>query len=108
MRASRLLVAVGLLLPAGALADRLNIKPGLWETTSTTHTSGVPPLPKAMLDKMTPAQRADMEASMKEAAKGPQTGTERECIAEQDLQNPFESDTEGCTDTIVTSNCAGF
>ena len=51
-----------------------------------------------MLDKMTPAQRAEMEAAMKkEAAKGPQTETERECITEKDLENPFESDTEGCT-----------
>ena len=85
-------------------SEQLNVKLGLWEVTSTTHTSGMPPLPKAMLEQMTPAQRAQMEAAMKaEAAKGPETRTERECITQEDVENPFQSETEGCTQTIVTT-----
>ncbi len=104
MSVKSLLVAACLSLPIVAVADQLNVKLGLWEVTSTTHTSGMPPLPKAMLDQMTPAQRAQMEAAMKaEAAKGPETRTERECITQEDVENPFQSETEGCTQTIVTT-----
>ena len=104
MRTKWLLVGACLVLPITTIADQLNIRPGLWEMTSTTHTSGMPPLPKSMMDNMTPAQRAEMEASMKaEAAKGPQTETERQCITKEDIENPFDSETEGCTHTIVTT-----
>ena len=104
MRTKWLLVGASLVLPITTIADQLNIRPGLWEITSTIQTSGMPPLPKSMTDKMTPAQRAEMEASMRaEAAKGPQTETERECITQKDIENPFDSETEGCTHTIVTT-----
>jgi Protein of unknown function (DUF3617) len=29
--------------------------------------------------------------------------TERECLTQEDVENPFDSDTEGCTHTIVTT-----
>lgn len=101
-----LLVAACLTLPfAVSAAEKLNVKPGLWEITSTSKISGIPPLPKDVLDKMSPQQRAQMEASFKaEAAKGPQVDTDRECITKEELEKPFESaDAKDCTQTIVTT-----
>jgi Protein of unknown function (DUF3617) len=96
---------LGLPLMAAA-ADRLNVKTGLWEITSVTHISGMPPLPAELLAKMTPKQRADMEAAFRaENAKGPQTDVDRECITEADLEKPFQSaDSEDCKQTIVQSS----
>jgi hypothetical protein len=87
---------------AGA-ADKLNVKTGLWEITTVSHISGSPPLPKEVLERMTPQQRAEMAAAIKEqASKGPQTDTDRQCLTQKDLDHPFESaDSEDCTHTIV-------
>ena len=69
--------------PLAAAADKLDVKPGLWEITSTHQITGIPPMPKEWQDKVTPEQRAAMEAAFKkESEKGPQTDTERECITE--------------------------
>src|SRR5262245_55279313 len=88
-----------------AAAQKLNVKPGLWEVTTVSQMSGRPPLPKELMDKMTPQQLAQMEAAMKaEAAKGPQTDTDRECVTQEELEWPFESaDAEECEQTIVTA-----
>ena len=84
-------------------ADRLDVKPGLWEITSTHNISGLPPLPKELEGKVTPEQRAAMEAAFrKEAEKGPQTDTERECITSKDVEQPFDiADGKDCTQTVV-------
>jgi Spy/CpxP family protein refolding chaperone len=84
-------------------AGKLDIKPGLWEITSTHHISGVPPLPKELEGKVTPEQRAQMEAAFKEEmAKGPQKDTERECITKRQAEQPFDiSDARECTQTLV-------
>lgn len=89
--------------PLARAADKLDVKPGLWEIVSTHHISGVPPMPKEWLDKVTPEQRAEMETAFKkEAAKGPQTDTERECITKQEAEQPFDvADAKDCTQTIV-------
>jgi hypothetical protein len=89
--------------PLVAAADKLDVKLGLWEVTSSHNISGIPPMPKELLDKVTPEQRAAMEeAFRKEAAKGPQTDTERECITQHDLEHPFDmGDTKDCTRTVV-------
>jgi hypothetical protein len=105
--ASRILVGIGLLavVPALIAAERLNVKTGLWEITSVTEVSGMPPLPKELLDQMTPQQREEMRAAMKaEQAKGPESDTDRECITEKELETPFESaDKENCKQTIVAT-----
>ena len=38
-------------------ATPLNVQPGLWETTSVTERSGMPPIPADALAKMPPEQR---------------------------------------------------
>lgn len=89
--------------PLAVAADKLDVKPGLWEITSTHHISGVPPMPKEWQEKVTPEQRAAMETAFrKEAEKGPQTDTERECITRQEAEQPFDvGDTKDCTQTVV-------
>lgn len=95
-----------LLIPLmAASAEQLNVKPGLWEITSTTKMSGLPPLPKELMDKMTPAQRARMAAEAKaSAAEAPTVETDRECVTQKDLEHPFNSaDRESCKQTIVVA-----
>jgi Protein of unknown function (DUF3617) len=89
--------------PHASAAEKLDVKPGLWEIASTHHISGLPPMPKEWLDKVTPEQRAEMEAAFKrEAEKGPQTDTERECITQKEAEQPFNvADAKDCKQTIV-------
>ena len=48
-----------------------NIKPGLWEVTVTPKVSGEMPIPEDQLAKMTPEQRAKVEAMVKGAGSKP-------------------------------------
>ena len=88
---------------AGAGAEKLNVKLGLWEMTSIMRFSGIPPLPKEVTDKMTPEQRAKMAADLKAAAaEEPEPEVSSECITQEDLDKPFESaNADDCTQTIV-------
>lgn len=88
---------------AAAAPERLNVKLGLWEMTSIMRFSGMPPLPKEVLDKMTPQQRAKMAADLKAAAEEePEPETSSECITQEDLDKPFKSaNADDCTSTIV-------
>jgi hypothetical protein len=89
--------------PLAVAADKLDVKPGLWEITSTHQITGIPPMPKEWQEKVTPEQRAAMETAFKkEAEKGPQTDTDRECITKQKAEQPFDvGDTKDCTQTVV-------
>lgn len=106
----RLLTASGALFAlcltfAASGADRIDLRTGTWEVTATTHMSGML-LSREELAKMTPQQRAQIEAAMKEeAAKGPQTEVTRECITAEDLERPFASaDMEQCASTLVRTS----
>jgi hypothetical protein len=105
MKISRFTAATALALAAltAAGADKLNVKVGLWEITSISRFSGMPALPKEVLDKMTPQQRADMEAKIKAAAtEEPEPEVSSECITQEDLEKPFNSaNAEECTQTIM-------
>jgi hypothetical protein len=87
---------------AASAAEKLDIRTGTWEITATTQMSGMP-LSDEMLGKMTPQQRAEVQAAMRaEAAKGPQTEVTRECITTEDVERPFQSASgEDCKQTIV-------
>ncbi len=58
---------------AAAEPVKLNVKPGLWEIASQNQISGAPPISEDQLARLTPEQRARIEASiqssMTEAAK---------------------------------------
>ncbi len=107
-RTSLPLVAALFCAAAGA-ADMtpMNVKTGQWETTMTSETSGQPPIPQEMLDKLTPEQRAKMEAAMKaRGGQGVHTSTNKSCIRKEDLQKPFGNDEtqRSCKQTLVSSS----
>lgn len=110
MKTSRITAVTALLLVAvnAAGAEKLNVKLGLWEMTSISRFSGMPPLPKEVMDKMTPQQRAEMAAKIKAAAEEePEPEVSSECITQEDLDKPFASaNADECTQTVVrtTSN----
>jgi hypothetical protein len=85
---------------------RLNIKEGLWEMTSTHSMAGMPAIPPETLAKMTPEQRARMEAAMKQSgAGGPTTNVRKECITKEKLEkrSAFDENRKDCTRTVVSS-----
>jgi Protein of unknown function (DUF3617) len=83
----------------------LDVKPGLWEITSVSNTSGAPPIPQDALDKMPPDMRAKMEASIK-ARQGPRTSVRQQCVKKEDLAKALDlgTDQQTCTRTIVSSS----
>ena len=99
--------AVGLALAgwsAGVLA--LDVKPGLWETTTSREGGGGGmPIPADVLAKMSPEQRAKMEARMKErAAAGPKVNATKSCITAERLKRGFDVDRSpdpSCKRTVI-------
>ena len=90
---------------AGGNIQPLNVKPGLWQTTITSTRSGQPPIPPGTLDKLTPEQRAKLEAAMKaRASQGPQTRSYKKCVTQEDLnKEPFAEDKQSRTRTVLSS-----
>lgn len=102
LRTQVALLACCCVAPLAMAADKLDVKPGLWEITSSHHITGIPPMPKEWVEKVTPEQRAAMETAFKkESEKGPQTDTERECITKEDAERPFDVGDKDCTQTVV-------
>jgi hypothetical protein len=104
-----LALAAALFLTTAWAADMtpMNVKTGQWESTLTTETSGQLPIPQDMLDKLTPEQRAKMEAMMKaRGAQGARTSVYKSCVTKEDLQKPFGSDQErkSCKQTVLSSS----
>lgn len=103
----RRLVASGLMTAAVAAsaADKIDLRTGMWEVVTTTRMTGMP-LSRDELMSMTPKERAQIEAALKEeSAKGAETEVSRECITAEDLQRPFASpDMESCTSTLVRTS----
>ena len=61
----------------------LDVKLGLWESTTTTEHSGAPPIPDEVLARLTPEQRAKIEERAKASAQqGPKTTTRKNCVKE--------------------------
>jgi hypothetical protein len=101
--------AIGILLLTAALSPAadvtpLNAKPGLWEVTSVTVRSGTPPIPAETLAKLTPEQRARIEAQFKGMA-APQTTTKQSCFTPEDVAKGFgwNNSEKSCRQTIVSS-----
>jgi len=87
------------------LADTLNVKPGQWEATVTVQTSGLPPIPQEVLDKMTPEQRQMMEQRMK-GNQTPRTTTSKSCITKEQIEKGFDvgENDKSCTRTVISSS----
>lgn len=76
-------------------AERLAVKTGLWDNTVTIQISDVQ-LPQEQLARMTPEQRAQLQAMMQQMGVGaPSTQTSQSCITEKDLDgNAFRDSLE--------------
>ena len=84
----------------------LDVKLGLWETTTTGMSSGELPIPPDMLEKMTPEQRAKFEQAMKSRMGAPSTNTHRYCLTKEKLEKDlsFGADRPNCTHQVVSSS----
>src|SRR5579862_2888392 len=95
---ARIFLALSATLVAAAWAadtTPLNVKTGEWEVTTSTESSGQLPIPEEMLNKLTPEQRARMEAAMKaRGAGGPRTSVRKNCVKKEDLDKAFGNDEE--------------
>ena len=85
----------------------LDVKLGLWETTNTFQSSGMPPMsiPPDALARMTPDQRAKVEAMMKNQG-SPRTTTTKSCMTPEKMKRSemFYDEQKQCTKTVVTSS----
>ncbi len=74
-----------------AQAAGLNVKPGLWEMTSTGEATGAPPVPAEYLARMTPEQRAKMQERMAASmTRANQPRTNRQCVTAEELQHGID------------------
>jgi Protein of unknown function (DUF3617) len=84
----------------------LDVKLGLWESTSSNQMSGTLPIPEDLLSRLTPEQRAKMEAAMKaQIAKSAQPKTTKSCLTKEELSKPmlFGNDASSCKPSLLTS-----
>jgi hypothetical protein len=101
-----LLTAIFLSSPLVCMAadTPFDVKPGLWEMTTTTQMSGMPPIPN--LDQMTPEQRARIEGAMKRMAGAPHNSTQKECITKESIDKAIARATsnknEACAPKLVS------
>jgi Protein of unknown function (DUF3617) len=102
---SAIFLSAQLFLAASRKYQSLNVKTGLWETTSITKMSGRPPVSADMLAQMSPEQRARIEAAMNRMAnQTPKPHTTRTCVTKEKLQkDPFNPEDKSCTETVLNS-----
>jgi hypothetical protein len=91
--------------PSARAGDGLDIKPGLWQVTTTTTVRGSL-LPPAMLEKLSPEARAKLQAEQRKIeAAGPQTQKSKSCVKPEDLTEgafrPDDSREAGCKTTYL-------
>ena len=86
---------------ASAKLQPLNVKTGLWETTTTYKMAGELPVPPEMLNRLTPEQRARMEERMKARSGQSNTITYQNCMTKEELENPDFTDRKQCTWTTL-------
>ena len=108
---TRILLVMAFMTPfAGWAVDPvpLDVKLGLWETTVTNQSDMSAMLPPEMLAKLTPAQRAQLEAGM-QGRGGARTNASKHCITKETINEAFAAANRGnsremkCTQTFVTS-----
>jgi hypothetical protein len=89
------------------------VKLGLWETTAKTDMAGMPKMqappsiPQEALAKMTPEQRANIEAMLKSRASGgPMVTTTKVCMTKESMSNAlaFSRADKSCTPKVVSSS----
>jgi hypothetical protein len=99
-------LAIVLATPLLSLAAALNTKTGAWEMTTTTVRTGSM-IPADVLAKMSPEQRAKMEAAMTARAGQNKTHVHQHCVTQADLDQSrmLESDDDAkCSRKIISSS----
>ena len=117
MKTTTMALLAVLSLPVCRAADDikpLDVKPGLWETTTKTEMGGMPAMPtmpqipEDALAKMPPAQRAQIEARMKAmgGGGGPRSSTVKSCITKESLARGehFGQNDNSCTYKVANSS----
>jgi hypothetical protein len=100
--AAAVAIAAGLTATAVAQTPALDIKFGLWETTTVANVD-MGGMPAMDTSKMTPQQKAKMEEAMKIAG-AQHTDTRRRCVTREDIgKSFFPPAQEGCTDAITAN-----
>jgi Protein of unknown function (DUF3617) len=88
-----------------AAEAKFNVKPGLWEVTTTGTTTGAPPIPAATLAQMSPEQRARIEAAIKAAmARSGAPHVFETCVTPKQLEEGpdfTDPDQKSCKQTVV-------
>jgi hypothetical protein len=98
-----------ILLGGGVLgrAQTLDVKTGLWETTVVSETNGMPAIDTS---KMTPEQRARIEAALKgRGGRGPSTNVVRTCMTKEKLDKlafheMAQNNNSSCKTSVVSSS----
>lgn len=92
-----------------AHAESFDIKTGAWEVTMSTAMSGMP-VPKDTLDKMSPEQRAKMQAAMAARAGKDSTRTTTTCVTKQDLDRGqiMKSEDAHCTRKVLAQTASRY
>lgn len=102
----RCAVALSLAAPLCLHAEAFDVKPGAWEVTTTTVTTGMVIPPEAMA-RMTPEQRAQAEKHLKETSGKPETHVSKTCMTpqrlDQDALIAFK-DAGKCTQKVITKS----
>jgi hypothetical protein len=91
-----------------AQTPTLDLKPGLWQITSTGSMTGAPPIPPEVLANMTPEKRAQAQAMMQAAmARASEPQLTKNCVTEEQLRrglNFGERQNPSCQRKIVTNS----
>lgn len=87
---------------AAGATQPLDIEPGLWEIALTVRTIGKLPIPAEALAKMTPQQRASIDARPAE----PRNTVKRSCLREEELEQPLVfsfggAGQQACQETVM-------
>jgi hypothetical protein len=92
-----LILAAGVSRAADDLTP-LDVKSGLWETTSTTERGGMPTIPAEQLAKMPAAARARLQGMS-----APSTDTRQSCLTKEEVSKFGLNKDKSCKVTTVTS-----
>jgi len=81
----------------------LDVRPGMWEATTTTETTGAPPIPPEILAKMTPEQQARMKTG---TSQGPKTIVKKHCVTKEEINKGLTLGDEhgSCQRTVVSGS----
>ncbi len=87
---------------ARAAQPAFNVRPGLWEVRQTTRVTGAPPIPAGALARMTPEQRARLQAAIQaEAGRGVARIVKR-CVTLEQLRHiPDFGQGKNCKRTVL-------